>query len=119
LWLHLDTETTSILVPTVKCDVYTVQAFASKFQGTLKGTLDQPSLLEMSATLDITGTDGKTVGTNDNNCQDDPNNPPTTTAGVQTVRFARANITTAAEETAFWNCPDVSAWDTPLPPPSP
>jgi hypothetical protein len=118
MWLYLETKPDSILVGQIRCDVYTAQSFVSKFDGTLGGSLDEPSLAGIQASLNTAGSDGATIGTTDNACADDPSNPATTTTVSETVRFAPANVS-AEQEAAFWNCPDVSAWDGPMPPPAP
>jgi hypothetical protein len=117
MWLYLDTMTGSLLQPRLQCDVYTVQKFVSAFEGTLKGTAQEPLLDGVSASLDTRGTDGKTLGANNRDCEDSGSDP-TTTNGTQTVRFARATVVAGeASETMFWGCPAASVWDGLLPPP--
>jgi hypothetical protein len=116
MWLYLDSASSTGLIR-LMCEVYTAQKFVSAFDGTLKGSEQAPTLDGMSAMLNTDGTEGRTLGASQRDCEDNGAGA-TTTAGVQTVRFARANVVVGeTSESAFWSCPAASTWDGVLPAP--
>jgi hypothetical protein len=116
MWLYLDSASSTGFI-TLTCEVYTAQKFVSAFDGTLKGTEQAPTLDGVSAMLNTDGTEGRTLGASKPDCEDNGAGA-TPTAGVQTVRFARANVVAGeASESAFWSCPAASTWDGVLPAP--
>ncbi len=93
-------------VGSVDCVIYTVQRFASSFEGSLRrGKLDGAS-----AMLDTQGTDGRRLGAGGRNastCEGDsggagPGSEP------NTVSFARIPLKSFSDE-AFWACPGYEA----------
>jgi hypothetical protein len=95
----------------VNCDVYTTQIFVSKLATTkLAGSAAAPSLEGPQFKLDTQGSDGKTLGSNQTDCEDDGMGAAPV-EGQQYVRFARIDLNSVGGEQAFWNCPEQSAWD--------
>jgi hypothetical protein len=89
-------------VGTVDCVVYSVQRFATAFEGTLSsGKLDG-----VVASLDTTGSDARRLGAagpNASSCEGDAAAAQPGTA-PSTLRFARIPMDTFSDE-AFWSCP--------------
>jgi hypothetical protein len=101
-------------IKNVRCDVYTTQTFVSKFgPSRLSGSADAPSLAGTAKfSLDTTGSDGATLGTNNPDCSADEGPPPT--QGEQNVRFLAVgpgDFVNREGQDSFWNCPDATAWD--------